>query len=257
MDAKILPPQDIQELSPPPAYEAEAPFALDSRLDRVTPPSSGKKRFRLLNKAFSRNYHIIVGDGETHKGKTPIFVIDVSVWTPAKPDITLHKGADHGPSSPAVACAYIPSVTRTYHVGLGDAVNAKEMVRWEEMRQCSFWSSSRFSWTMDLPSGERPELMWKRTGHVAVDSKTVSSLSTRNWKLVNVTGIVPDKDGNKSGGDVVAVFTCSNSLSLVCGTLQINVDWGNGFDYMVLTTVVALWEKAKRDSQSSSGGGGG
>lgn len=236
---------------------------MDAQMIPSASPRS--RRFKLINKAFHRNYEFIHDDG-THKGKTPLFVIDTSVFTPRKPDITLHRGPDDGPSSPAVACCYIPSMTRTFRVGLGDAVNAQELVRWEEMRQKGL-SMARFAWSMNLPGGERPELMWKRTSHHAVDGKKANALSSRNWKLVKV-GDGPDAardlqddsisdEHDPKTGEILAVFTSAGGITTVCGTLQVNVDWGSAFDYMVLVTLVAMYERLKRSRHNSGGGGGG
>jgi hypothetical protein len=250
----------------------------------VTISHPHRRRFKLINKAFRRNYEFIHDDdgntpGATHKGKTPLFVIDTSVFTRGKPDITLHRGPDDSISSPAVACCYIPTVTRTFRVGLGDAVQAQELMHWEEMRRTSL-SMSKFAWSMDLPDGRRPALMWKRTSHHAVDRKKANALSGRNWKLVKISD-GPDyatagtatatanvnakhnQDDTSSDehdpktDEILAVFTSATGITTACGTLQVNVDWGSAFDYMVLVTLVAMYEKLKRSRHNSGGGGGG
>lgn len=249
--------------------------------------SSAKKRYKLVSKSWSRNYDFIADDGSSakgsHRGKTPLFVVDTSNFTPRKPDVTLHTGSDTSSSSPAVACCYIPAMGRTFRVGLGDVVGSPGVMRWEEMKQSSLLTMKHFGWSMDLPGGERPELMWKRTTRVAVDGKTASSLSSRNWKLVRLSSAeeaeeimenAVDSDSiddeieddkrraaaqlpSRPKGDVLAVFTSEVGLTHVCGTLQINVEWGPDFDRMVLVTLTAVYEKLKRARQSSSGGGGG
>lgn len=249
--------------------------------------SSAKKRYKLISKTWSRKYHLIADDGDSskgsHHGKTPLFVVDTSTFKPRKPDVTLHIGSDTSSASPAVACCYIPSMGRTFRVGLGNIVDAPGVMRWEEMTQLSRMSMRHFGWSMDLPDGERPELMWKRTTRVAVDGKTASSLSSRNWKLVRLNSaeeaeeIVENAvDGDsiddeieddkrraaaqlppRPKGDVLAVFTSEMGLTHFCGTLQINVEWGPDFDYMVLITLTAVYERLMRARQSSGGGGGG
>lgn len=249
---------------------------------------SVKKRFKFVSKAWSRKYYFINDDGSTsakgsHRTQTPVFFIDTSVFTPRKPDVTLHAGSDTTASSPAVACCYIPAVTRTFRVGLGDAVGLQGSLRWEEMTQGSLLTMKHFGWSMDLPGGERPQLMWKRTMKHAVDGKTVNSLSSRNWKLVQLSSpreaeeilqnaaddeSFENEDEDKTrrateelpprpNGDVLAVFTGERGLTHVEGTLQINVEWGANFDHMVLITLVAIYEKLIRARQYSSAGDGG
>lgn len=260
---------------------------MDSKATITHQMSSSKKRFKLVSKYWSRKYDFFDDDGSSakgsHHGKTPLFAVDTSILTPRKPDVTLHAGPDTSSSSPAVSCCFIPSMGRTFRVGVGDVVGAPGAVRWEEMRQASLLSMKHFGWSMDLPGGERPELMWKRTSRVAVDGRTTSSLSSRNWKLVklssaqeaeevvqtsmNSDGVDDEENDDKKRaaahlpprpkGDVLAVFTAETGLTHVCGTLQINVEWGADFDHMVLITLVAIYEQFKRARSSSGGGGGG
>lgn len=119
---------------------------------------------------------------------------------------------------------------------------------WEDMKHANKLRTN-FAWSMELPlrrdsdvsadtMGEtqykrRTSFMWKRTRSVAVDDGTIHALSTRNWKLL-------DEDEN-----LLAVFT-SNISRGQAGVLQVNVDFGKEFDVMVLMTLLAVYERARR-----------
>ncbi|OAQ58525.1 hypothetical protein VFPPC_14898 [Pochonia chlamydosporia 170] len=164
--------------------------------------------------------------------------------TGASPDIALHDGSDS--QSPVIAVAYIMKTQLGFKIGLGDPKDAHAMI-WEDMKYANKLRTN-FAWSMELPfrrdsistnntndeeHARRPDLMWKKTRSVAVDEGSIHAMSTRNWKLV-------DQDEN-----ILAVFT-SNISRGQAGTLQVNVDFGKEFDTMILMTLLALYERSRR-----------
>lgn len=196
----------------------------------------GAHRFLLVNRTMSRNFEYIAdNDASGNKDKPPAFVASMGSSRHGKPDMTLLAGPDDK-SSHAVACAYRPGFSRTFRIGLGDAIHAKDHVTWGEMKYESFFSKTLL-WTFNLPSGKSLRLKWSPTSHHAVDGKKPSRIGGTNWKLV---------DANGPGDTILSVFTGRSGPSRTCGTLQINVNWGRDFDYLVLMTVVAMYDKVKR-----------
>lgn len=193
------------------------------------------RRWLLVNRTMSRNFEYIDDDGSGSHDKPASFVVDLSSFSPGKPDMILIAGPDVK-SSPAVACANRPGLSKTFRVGLGDVIHAKRNVRWEDMKNESFFNKN-WIWGFDLPNGRRVQLRWAPTSHHAVDGKSPSRFGTTNWKLVEADG---------PGDHIVGVFTGQGGVTRVCGTLQINVDWGKEFEYMVLMTTVAMFDKVKR-----------
>ncbi|KAJ6443481.1 pre-mRNA splicing factor [Purpureocillium lavendulum] len=141
---------------------------------------------------------------------------------------------------------------------------------WEELRMETS-NGSRHAWSMlmpvegDLTAGgvdsgpaghgaherKRRTFVWKRTHSVAVDGMHIAPLSTRNWKLVEQpadgsgrgTHRPQSPEVGEAGEDKatpLAVFTTSTQRGR-CGVLQINVDYGSGFDTMLLLALLTLY----------------
>ncbi|RFN45354.1 hypothetical protein FIE12Z_10419 [Fusarium flagelliforme] len=140
---------------------------------------------------------------------------------------------------------YFPNVRKTsrkdansFRIGLG---NPSDM-QWTELIH-HVKDEYGWSFTFNLPSTGQPvPLTWVKDNKVAVDGRRASSLSDNNFKL---------RDPN---GQVMAVFT-SHSLSLsssTAGTVQINVDFGPGFEHAVVMTLLCIYEYKKRYENNSS-----
>ena len=129
-------------------------------------------------------------------------------------------------------------------MGLGDP-NTNN-IKWEEMTKETKVTASEYRFSFELQGG-RTNFAWKRTHSEGVDGDK-PSMTLRNWKLVDLSAAQPV---------IVAVFTSDRGWS-TCGTLQTNVQNGDEFDLMLLTTCLSLYEKArKRAARSATGGGGG
>jgi hypothetical protein len=163
-----------------------------------TPPTA--RTFQVLKKSFHRHYELLADHAK--------FYADTSLFTPKKPDLTLHAGTDaHGP---IVAVSSFLRFSGQYKIGLGDPAGID--IRWEDMKRESLRASA-YRWEMEL-NRERRAFVWKRTRTVGVDNQAPSKMSVRNWKLVDA-----------SSNEVLAVFTSDRSFAK-CGDLQIIADYG-------------------------------
>lgn len=90
----------------------------------------------------------------------------------------------------------------------------------------------------------RIALVWTRTRSVVVDGVTRPPLSTRNWKLTETSLAGGEADAKVDSGVVLAVFTTTTQMGK-CGNLQINVDYGRGFDLMVWVTCLSLYSSGR------------
>ncbi|KAJ3522779.1 hypothetical protein NM208_g12714 [Fusarium decemcellulare] len=161
-----------------------------------------------------------------------------------KPDLTLHKGGST--NDPVVAACHLPKFSGGLKFGLASPAGP-DLMNWEELTRQSLLTTSEYRWETEHVSGPRA-LLWKRTHSVGVSGSSPSTLSVRNWKLVD-----------EKTGDILAVFTSDRTLSK-CGDLEVRANHGEQFDQRVLITCLGLYEKAKRRSRNSgagSGGGGG
>ncbi|KAM5359201.1 hypothetical protein ACJZ2D_014663 [Fusarium nematophilum] len=171
--------------------------------------------------AFSSDYEIKSPSGGVS------FYVDVSSWTPGKPDLTLHQGGSkHGK---VVAACHFPSFSGDLKLGFAGPAGSDSM-EWEDVTKESVFKSSEYRWEAAIPdlSPGRKVLLWKRTHSVAVTGSSPSALSDRNWKLVD-----------EETGGILAVFTNKHSMSK-CGTLEIRENYGGQFDQMVLIGCLAL-----------------
>lgn len=205
------------------------------------------RQFKINHTSFTRHYTVLDPAG------APLYHVDQSAFTHNKANLTLHRGGDT--SAPVVAAVHLPRVSFTSKIALGDP-NSAEVV-WEDLtRESRDTSAHQFSVT--LPSsaggdggggggeGVRKTFTWKRTHKVSADGLESSRLTMRDLKLVD-----------DATGEVVGMFTSKRGWSS-CGTLQMDVDYGNGFDVMATATMLAIYERArKRRARTAAAAGGG
>ncbi|POR35321.1 Uncharacterized protein TPAR_04522 [Tolypocladium paradoxum] len=197
--------------------------------------SSMPRIFKITRPLFKHRY-----DARPNDGAASLYV-RTRPLTNKLPDLALHSGPDE--TFPIVAVCHMPHFSLNYKIGLGDPSAAHDAVRWEDMIKANL-PGTWHTWAMDLmnPGGDitRRQFVWKHTRKVAVEGMKTSGLSPRNWKLLE------DVDGEGKGeGDVLAVFTADLSRGRA-GALQVNVDFGRGWENMVLITCLALYERSRR-----------
>lgn len=197
----------------------------------TSPDQTTQKRlFRLVTKAFSSSFFYLAVDSvETPRAEAgePAYTIKTAHWRRNYPNNTLHVGADpDAPDAVAVACAYLPGLSRSSKIGLGDIKNAPEAVQWETMTSRSL-RFAEYNWALPQSSGVLQRLQWKRTKEHSVEGLT-SGLS-RTWILIEADE--PDA--------VLAIFRLRGRINH-CATVQMNVDRGKELDYMVLVTGMLL-----------------
>lgn len=206
--------------------------------------------YKIYNPAFHRHYEIKSSTDEQ------LYYGNVSVFGFRKPDITLHAGNSSSPKeSPIVAACKFVKFSGDFKLALGDPDDHRN-VQWEDMTKDSvFHSRFKFEMAIPLPEGNgigshRAGFIWKRTHNEAVESEegngaTPTWASSRNFKLEE-----------EKTGRIIAVFNKEISFSK-CGVLEVRVDYGPGFDVMVINSCVGLYERARRRNNSAGGGGGG
>ena len=207
--------------------------------------STAARLFQIGRKSFARHYDAVT---TTAAGTSRPFYVEMSSFTPNKPDLILREGtSDKGA---IVAVCHIPALSKSTKIGLGNPDAKPDAVRWEEMNRESL-AESAFRWETSFAGGGRSgrrTLVWKRTHSVGVTGQSPSKFTMRNWKLVAAEGGGED--------DVLAVFTSDRTLSN-CGTLEIRAAFGEEFDMMVLITCLALYESARRRKNRAGKHGGG
>ena len=116
-------------------------------------------------------------------------------------------------------------------------------------------SGKKHTWAMDVAgdgSGggggggdrrRRLSLVWTRTRSVTVDGMTRPPLSTRNWKLTEISA-AGDHVGREGDQPILAVFTTTTQMGK-CGNLQVNVDYGREFDLMLFVTCLSLYSSGR------------
>lgn len=203
-------------------------------------------QYHIYRTWFSQHYDVSSND-DRHP-----YYVNISSINFQKPDLIMRIGNDR--NSPIVAACRLPRFSSDFKVCLGDPSDANS-AEWEEMVKKA-WDGSIYQWEMNISAQnsdisihspvDRTSFLWKRTQSIGVD-KTPSALTTRNYKLIN-----------QQTSEIVAIFTGEKTVTK-CGALQINVDYGLGFDRMVLITCLALYEKIRRrhNRRRHSGGGGG
>ncbi|PGH14557.1 hypothetical protein AJ80_05877 [Polytolypa hystricis UAMH7299] len=200
--------------------------------------NTSRPRLLAVHHSRSRRHFIV-----SLPDKTPDFYVEISVYTPGKPDITLHSGPDK--TGPVLGVSKFVTLSSGSKIALGDP--DMHGIVWEDLKKTSF-DHSKYEWQMTIyphrdPQGERRAFAWKRTHSVGIDGSKPPWFSGLNLKLI-------DDQTN----EILAVFTGSSSWSKR-GTFQINKDYGREFDIMVLLSGMTILERAQR--RSSGGGGGG
>ncbi|UNI15652.1 hypothetical protein JDV02_002163 [Purpureocillium takamizusanense] len=193
------------------------------------------------------NYYGVSPEGSNDDGQR--LYVRRRAASRTNPDLVLYDGPSD--ECPVRAVSHILALSPRFKLGLGDPADANAVV-WEDMSR-PLGLANNFSWSMmlhvpDDVSGRRHEerrwFVWKRTRHVTADGMAKSALSSRNWKLLD--GGQGERGGGGGGPTVLAVFTGVIKRGL-CGTLQVNVDYGAEFDTMVFITCLSLYERARRE----------
>ncbi|KAI9172550.1 hypothetical protein HJFPF1_02055 [Paramyrothecium foliicola] len=188
---------------------------------------------RLL-RIFHSNFVSVYTVSEAESG-TPAFHARIDDWGSRTPLITLRAGA--GDSGPVLAVCHDTDLSRCFKIGVGDPTSdtGEAAMRWEDLRAQNK-SCTEYGWsaatTVNRDVGaEQTGLVWKHTRRVVVDGEAASALRAQGWKLVD------------QAGTVVAVFTGAKGMKesmTQAGALQINVEWGEEFDAMVVITCLTL-----------------
>lgn len=217
-----------------------------NRIDSIesTPPAdhNGRSRVLQITRSFMRrHYDVTLQNGE------PLFHCDVSLFTPRKPDLTLHRG--DSTQGPVVAVSNFMRLSGNYKLGLGDPEDISN-IRWEDMtKELLHKSKYRLETTLACDPGrlhsERRVFLWKRTRSVGVEGETPFRLTSRNYKLVD-----------EASGQVLAVFSGGGRPG-GGGRIEIRVEYGQDFDHMVLISCLSLYEKTRRRRRRGAAGGDG
>lgn len=197
------------------------------------------KQYRINRNSFGDHYDIESAEGQ------PVYYVEQWKFRSQSPDLTLHRGSDK--SGPIVAVSHMPYWSNSFKVGLGDPSDPGSML-WEQMGKNGFTNKGS-PWAADIVAQpnekKRLNLNWKTTKSVAAEGMKVPWSSSRNYKLIN-----------EDTKDVIAVFTSDRSYKK-CGVLQINVDYGTSFEFMIIMTCITVYENARRESSEMRGGTGG
>ncbi|PLB37678.1 uncharacterized protein BDW47DRAFT_106609 [Aspergillus candidus] len=216
-----------------PAYRKHHPTpSIDSTLENL--PEGNSHLYHVYNTYWQNHYNVTTVD------KRQLYHVDNSSWTPKKPDLTLHAGADN--NAPTVAVCKFKHFSRRFHVGLGDPQNPNKM-DWEEVATQSVMHE-RYRWHINLPSG-RQAFVWKQTRSVGVD-ESFSGLCGTNFKLED------DRTGR-----LVGLFSSTVMSLKKSGKFRVTADYGNEFVVMALITALGLYESARRRQAAAGSGGGG
>lgn len=208
------------------------------------PVASTARQFKINRTSFTRHYDI--QDGAGHQ----LYYVDQSAFTKDKPDLTFHEGRDA--NGPVVAVTHMPKFSFDCKIGLGDP-SKPDSITWEDLTRESV-KASEHRWGMNFLNSENPaanppsgkkSFVWKRTHKIGVDGGSPSSMTMRNFKLLDL-----------ETDELLAIFTSDRGFS-TCGVLQINVDYGKDFDIMATATCVSLYEQARKRAARSAGGHGG
>lgn len=215
---------------------------MSSHSGSAAPPGAAPvahKRFEIARPPFTHRY-----DVKSESGNMAYYV-DISVFTPNTPDLTVHEGPDS--KSPIVAVCHMIRFSGHFKIGVGDPSRA-DIMHWEDLTKETMGASHyTFSAPVPMATGGSPRrsFSWKRTHSVGVDGMKPASLSNSNHKLV---------DGET--GEILAIFTNVRGFTSG-GVLQINVDYGRDFTTLVLVSCLSLYEKSRRRKHRSGGGSGG
>lgn len=198
-------------------------------MDSSTTPTH--KRFKLSKKLLSGTYTIV--PDSTSEG--PDYSVDVKPrTTPKMPFMFLFEGKR------VISSVRRPANSATFEIKPGNYADNEE---WQPLQRKA---SKEATWSASVPaSGETRDLTWKGTVGVAVDGKT-SGLASPGYKLVDLS------EGQSN--QTLAIFTPSKGLSKG-GVLQLNVDWGLGFEQMVIMTFLCLFDRISTQATDVIGRG--
>ncbi|PWY78124.1 hypothetical protein BO94DRAFT_187187 [Aspergillus sclerotioniger CBS 115572] len=191
--------------------------------------------YQISNTTFRHHYNVATSAG------AQLYRVENSPLRPNKPDLTVHAGSDN--TGPIVAVCKFLHLSRHLKVGLGDP-STVNLISYEDLLAQDH-RHAKYRWQMTMQSAQGYEwqsFLWTRTHSVGVqDDSLTSMLSNRNFKLVE-----------EQTGRVIAVFTSPVWSFNETGQLQMYVNYGREFDLMALTTVLGLYEKARRRRESSA-----
>ena len=153
---------------------------------------------------------------------------DNSSFTPGKPDLTFHSGADK--NGPVVSVCKFLHFSRHLKIGLGDP-NFPNDVVWEGLTAENLMLNKyRIEMTI---GGKRRSFLWKL------------SVFSHDSKLVD-----------EQTQAVIAMFHSSHFSLKKTGRLEIYKTYGSDFELMVLTSALALAERRRRRESGGAGSGG-
>ncbi|KAK8929611.1 hypothetical protein H634G_03993 [Metarhizium anisopliae BRIP 53293] len=192
------------------------------------------KRFKLRKKLLSGTYTFVP---ETTGGGTD-YSMDIKPRTNSKmPFMFLFEGKS------VVGSVRRPMNSATFEVSLGNTENKVQGEEWRVMQR-----TGRKEGTWTVPSsctGGMKEVAWKGTVDVAVDGIS-AGLNRPGYKLVDVS--------NDESDEVLAVFSPMKGLSKG-GVLQLNVNWGEEFERMVILTFICLYDRILTQATDAIGRG--
>ncbi|KIY04207.1 uncharacterized protein Z520_00900 [Fonsecaea multimorphosa CBS 102226] len=238
-------------------------------------------------RVLSRGLVIMDDAASTPTSKAPLYYVEVSEFTPKKPDVILHAfphttstttvtGITHdeldhlastGESGPVVGVARFPKLSRHITVGLGDPSFNNSAMTYIEVRNANLMTHGEYHMTLDGRS-----YAWKRT-HSAAAGVEGSSNAARlmlhrdSFQLVDT-----------ATNETIAVFLDNRFKSWrKKGKLRILKDLdvdgpygphgpqpGDGtstaqqrLKLLVLVSIAAILEKARRRRNRRNNGGGG
>ncbi|KAF5133528.1 hypothetical protein E5D57_004152 [Metarhizium anisopliae] len=193
-----------------------------------------QRRFKLRKKLLSGTYTFVP---ETTGGGTD-YSMDIKPRTNSKmPFMFLFEGKS------VVGSVRRPMNSATFEVSLG---NTENKVQGEEWRVMQRTGRKEGTWTVpsSCTSGMK-EVAWKGTVDVAVDGIS-AGLNRPGYKLVDVC--------NDESDEALAVFTPMKGLSKG-GVLQLNVNWGEEFERMVILTFMCLYDRISIQATDAIGRG--
>lgn len=188
-------------------------------------------QYTITRGVFRSNYDI------TSNGQH-LYHVDNSHWTPGKPDLTFHAGANtNGPIAGVIKYRHFSSDTE---IGLGDP-SQPHAIEWFCLNRDSMMSvrySIRMSAGTAGASDQQPRTFtWKRT-------HSLSSRRSGGLKLVD------------ESDRVVAVLSSGGHFSTTSAQMDVFVQYGDRFHLLVLVSGLALREKLARTRKAAAAGAG-
>lgn len=164
-----------------------------------------------------------------------IYFAEHSSWTPGKPDLILHRGADK--SGPTLGVANFP-LFGTDTVGIGDPVTDLNAMVWEELKCTSRWTHDDYEFEFPFLFAGRDDggtrFKWRRT-------KTRVLHDQSDLELVRA-------------GEEDVVLASYVGFGLLEGkkraTLRIRAGFGETWELMVLLTGLSLVELSRRRARA-------